>query len=108
MRATNSHSVDIHITTAHFTIRTFSGSLEPGGEVVLRFVLEDLTVPSGATTAAVGVAHIEKILGTGVRFLVEGSIVWEDIFPPPDPRGTVPHAAQIRAVHSITDLIPPL
>ncbi len=72
VRATNSHPVDIHITTAHFTVKTLSGSAERGGEVMLRFVLEDLTVPSGAKTAAAGVAHIERILGYRHQILGRG------------------------------------
>ncbi len=107
VRVTNSHPVDIHITRADFVIKTLPDRSALGGEVTLTFLLEDMTIGSGLQVTASVTADVVKLFGVGNKYLVEGVIEWEDIFPSPDPRGTVLHIEEISEVHSITELMPP-
>ncbi len=107
VRVTNNHPVDIHITKADFVIKTLPDASALGGEVTLTFLLEDMTIGSGLQETDTVIADVVKLFGVGNKYVVEGVIEWEDIFPFPDPRGTVLHIEEISEVHSITELMPP-
>ncbi len=75
--------------------------------MTLTFLLQDVTISSGSQETVSVVAEVVKFFGVGNKYLVEGTIEWEDIFPPTDPRGTVYYVREVSEVHSITELMPP-
>ncbi len=97
VRITNNHPVDIRVVDAHFTVVDLHFR-----RTTLVFDLEDVTIQSGTVVVADTLARVVKVLGLGNRYLVKGTLSWEEISG-----GTVVGSffKEFEEVHTVTEFI---